>query len=395
MIEWLVEAALRSLLVAGVLLLGITVFRVRDPHRQKTLWTTLLLGALAMPCLSHWMLIPPLAPLSFADSAGVLDNFRTARAPIEALVAIYVLYMGVSSILLLRMLSGIYRMLRIRSRAAPIREAWTRSLDVRIASELSSPATFGTTILLPLAYSSWSSDKRTIILRHEETHVQHRDSHTQWLASLHICLFWFSPLPWWLRRRLAQLAEYTSDDAVLRLSVSGADYAAVLLEEAEARPAHSMLVSIAGRDLERRVDRVLQANPPAKSPSQGRHALVALSVIPLIVLASVSVGDPRQSDLFRDAPFIVSGPSLDELERYYPPTAEHSGAAGLVQLRVTLDAAGHAMGTRILSETPAGMGFGSAATELAHHFKYANPTAQHSSITYRVKFELRKPSQQR
>jgi hypothetical protein len=35
------------------------------------------------------------------------------------------------------------------------------------------------------------------------------------------------------------------------------------------------------------------------------------------------------------------------------------------------------------------MGFGAAASEIAHQFKYANPTDHPAWLTYKVKFKLR------
>jgi hypothetical protein len=59
-----------------------------------------------------------------------------------------------------------------------------------------------------------------------------------------------------------------------------------------------------------------------------------------------------------------------------------------VQITVTLDDAGRATDTLVLSETPLGMGFGSAASELAHVFKYSNPTGRSANLTYHIKFAL-------
>jgi hypothetical protein len=71
-----------------------------------------------------------------------------------------------------------------------------------------------------------------------------------------------------------------------------------------------------------------------------------------------------------------------------PSEAQRRGVNGLVQITVTLDGAGRATDTLILSETPAGMGFGAAASGLAHKFIYSNPTGHSASVTYKVKFEL-------
>jgi TonB family protein len=229
--------------------------------------------------------------------------------------------------------------------------------------------------------------------------VRHRDSQVQWLAALHAALFWFSPLPWWLRRRLAQLAEYASDDDVLRRNTQKADYATVLLEEAQMRSSHSILAGIANGSVEQRVDRILAADPVGRPPSRFRRALAVMSVIPIIALAADAVavkgsepsgGSTDRNIYGMDAshPFIIASPSENDLREYYPSEAKRQGLDGLVQITVTLDELGRATDTLILSETPSGMGFGAAASELAHKFRYSNPTGQPASVTYKVKFQL-------
>ena len=134
-------------------------------------------------------------------------------------------------------------------------------------------------------------------------------------------------------------------------------------------------------------------------PSIYRRTLAVVSVVPILALAADAVAvkethpdSPSQSaNLFGmddSHAFIIAGPSGNDLRKYYPPEARHKGINGLVQIRVTLDRTGRATDTLILSETPAGLGFGAAASELAHKFKYSNRTGHPAPVTYRVKFEL-------
>ncbi len=44
----------------------------------------------------------------------------------------------------------------------------------------------------------------------------------------------------------------------------------------------------------------------------------------------------------------------------------------------------------ILTEDPLEHGFGAAASGLAHELKYVNPSGREASLTYNVKFELKK-----
>ena len=55
---------------------------------------------------------------------------------------------------------------------------------------------------------------------------------------------------------------------------------------------------------------------------------------------------------------------------------------------VIVDPNGRPTETRVLSETPADLGFGTAATEVAATMTYINPTGHSAPLTYRVKFEL-------
>ena len=95
------------------------------------------------------------------------------------------------------------------------------------------PVTLGAlrpTILLPSGWREWDEAKLDAVVAHELSHVARRDALTQRLSLIHRTIFWFSPLAWWLDRRLTELAEQASDEAAL---VCGADrnkYARTLLE---------------------------------------------------------------------------------------------------------------------------------------------------------------------
>ena len=54
MLAILAESALRSLLLGGVVWIGLNLFRVRNPHMHMTSWAMVLLASLSMPLLMHW-----------------------------------------------------------------------------------------------------------------------------------------------------------------------------------------------------------------------------------------------------------------------------------------------------------------------------------------------------
>jgi TonB family protein len=205
-------------------------------------------------------------------------------------------------------------------------------------------------------------------------------------------------LAWWLRRHLAELAEHASDDVVLERNADRAGYATVLLEVAQERSTKWIAVSMANGCVAKRIERILSEERSGRIPARWHRLLAIASVIPVIALAADATAiDPLNAQnvpgesLFGMStayPHIVSSPPLEELKKYYPPAAARDGIDGDVQITVTLDEAGRATDTLVLSETPAAMGFGAAASELAHVFKYSNATGRSASVTYRIKFAL-------
>ncbi len=270
--------------------------------------------------------------------------------------------------------------------------------------------TFGATILLPTEQSTWSDTKRLAILTHEQEHVRTMDCYVQWLAVVHTCLFWFSPLSWWLRKHLAVLAEHSSDDAVLRARMDRADYAEVLLEAAQSPGNMRGTMSIASGSVEARIERVLSGRKPDDLPGLARRVLVVAFLLPVVALAAnaadlkagatslrsaLPAANPQQANppqpLFgmdSAAPRIISTGPPGTLELWYPKDAKAAGTNGLVRIAVTLDAAGRATDTVVLSEVPDGQGFGAAASGVVHEFTYANPTGHLTTLTFNVKFEL-------
>jgi hypothetical protein len=401
MILIIVESALRSLALAAAVWAGLVALRVRNPQLEKFIWTTVLAGAIAMPAVVQWNLTSVFPSTSFALPAiairvadiGPSDHWH---------MLIVSIYASVFLALLARLAIGFGRMWWVRRGAVCIHETWTQGTDVRVAATLSNPVTFGSTVLLPTNYTSWSDAKRSAVLVHENAHVRHRDCQVQWIAAVHECVFWFSPLAWWLRWHLAELAEHASDDAVVQGSGDRADYAALLLEAARARPNARIAMSMASGRVTRRIERILSDEHPSRAPANWQRALGIALVLPAIALAAAAApvkgADAAQvqnavtsrTSLAMNAaePRIVATASNEDLRKWYPEPAKQAGSDGLVQIAVTLDAAGRATDTLVISESPVGMGFGAAASGLVHSFTYANPTGHPAAITFDVKFEL-------
>ncbi len=148
------------------------------------------------------------------------------------------------------------------------RAARLRSTPRLAESELLSvPVTFGIrhpSILLPATWREWEPAELDAVLAHEISHVARRDALTERLSLLHRAIFWFSPLSWWLDRRLAELAEEASDDAALAAGADRTRYAETVLgffATLEAAPGRIWWqgVAMAGAgQAEKRLDRILE-----------------------------------------------------------------------------------------------------------------------------------------
>jgi len=401
----IVDAAVRSLALGGLVWVAAALLRLRNPYIEKLTWTTVLVSSCVMPALVRWVPAPHVRMAISVPAISAGGALMHAPFPwVGILSALYLLVVGA---LVLRLGLAFVRLWLILRGASRVTTSWAQGADIRLTAAISSPVTFGSTVLLPWEARSWSETRRRAVIAHELAHVRALDCYVLWLAAIHVCLFWFSPFSWWLRARLASLAEYSSDNEALKECDDRADYAQLLLDAARTRGALTAL-SIATVDVSRRIDRVLSQHELDAEPGLRRRALAIVLLLPAVGICAYVPGlsraalpDPAGAQppqaattaaATTDEPRIISVPP-DGLARWYPEGARRKGVDGLVQLAVTLDEAGRATDTQVLSEFPSGEGFAAAASGLAHEFTYINPTGHPATFTFNVTFKLREHPQ--
>ena len=264
-LQLLAGAIVRSLLLAGLVAGLLALVRPRRAHLTVHVWTLVLYAGLAMPLLV-WMLPSFSVPLpAFAAwlsspwpaatgglrlgtlSAGTVHAATAPPLSMTWSVIGFGVYAFGAIWLLARAAAAWRAARRLQLSAATIDDATLVELAARIArrfemrrppallesADVDVPVTCGVhrpSVILPLSWRSWPGDTLDAVLLHEIAHVARRDALTQGLALVYRAVCWINPFAWWLRRRLADLAEQASDDAALAGGVEPARYAGILLQ---------------------------------------------------------------------------------------------------------------------------------------------------------------------
>jgi beta-lactamase regulating signal transducer with metallopeptidase domain len=363
----ILEAALRALLAAVAVWVGLRLLRVANVLVLKAAWAIVLIAAIALPLAPNWMRLPSLAALklpSFSATpqvaavpaanpnledklvataeltpATVSDSGRYSSpaisnshdepaaispaddaaislpqtyAPASAAyppivtggtqrsdrrIANYclILYFGVAATLLLRLLLGLASAIRLWFTAEPVTVVIDASMmdpiRVRSSVHVASPVNIGSGIVLPAEYKEWDDEKLRIVLAHERSHIRQADFYLQLLSGIYASVFWFSPLGWWLKRKLYELGEAISDRAGLEEAASRTSYAQLLLEFAALpRPTLTGVAMARTSHLSQRIERLLNESSFRQAfAAGGRKALLAICLVPLALLGATTL----------------------------------------------------------------------------------------------------------
>ena len=268
---------------------------VQEPGQPSTEATEAKAKAVADNSRAGDEVRPIARPKRAAFAPSVFHSIsRSVAQSISLPVLAFSIYCAIAAVLLLRLGLGLAVTLRLWITAAPIP---TRELSelhaglrLRASSRVASPLTIGSAILLPVDYESWDREKLRIVLAHERSHIRQGDFYLQVLAGLYSALVWFSPLGWWLRRELADLAEAISDRAGIEEARSRTSYAQILLEFAAApRPTALGVAMARSSSLARRIERLLNDHAFRQSFAGGRRALVAVVLVPMGLFAATAM----------------------------------------------------------------------------------------------------------
>ena len=278
----------------------------------------------------------PAPTISSAQTAGTdATPARPLRTryylPLPALV--WMIYGAVCLLLLLRLAYGLGGAIGLWQSAEPVDLGANLAdgLPLRSSPKISSPVTVGSAVVLPADYDEWDTEKLRIVLAHERSHVRQGDFYLQALAGLYTATFWFSPLGWWLKRKLSDLSETISDRAGLEEAASHASYAQILLEFAAMPRRTEVGVAMArtGR-IAQRIERLLNEHSFRQAFTGGRRRLwAALALVPAVLFAAAALIRVEAAQTLQH-PVTAQGPVIGQSHPEIPDAAAAAPAAAVV-----------------------------------------------------------------
>lgn len=312
----LFECAVRAALVAAATAVVLRVLGIRTAAARHKTWTAVLFVMLLLPA---WVAVGPRlrlevlrgadapAPMIAAltvpavqqpptDSAAAPSKASSPNAPTgmtSLRIVVQSTYLFGVMVMLLRLAYGTSQTRTLRRRAV-MEDGHLTSAAFATPMAV---GWFNPVVILPVGWQRWPQTQLHAVLTHEQAHVRRRDPAVQWLSLLNLSIFWFHPLAWWLKRRLAALAEEACDAKVLAAGHSPEDYSRYLLDLARDIMREGGRVRLVGHampggDLAARIRRILGASEPPRA-SKVRLALAVSLVTGASVLFTAATPAAR------------------------------------------------------------------------------------------------------
>ena len=324
LISQLVSAAVRAFGLGLVTFVGLSLFRIRSSAARHATWTVVLAGMLLqipLRVVTPTVPLKALPTLPAASQPRVMESARISVPAAQTLApashtrtepkgrwvsssgTVTGVYLAISMLLFVRMALGSRGLRRILRDAKPIPNLGPGIFESALFAVPGSVGWFRARIFLPRAWRDWDALKLRAVLAHERAHIRRRDWLIRVASHVNVCIFWFHPLAWWIERELARLAEEACDDVALSEMEDREEYAATLVDMAQAAAADGgvlkwRVISMAKEsNVIRRVNRILNRRLQVPKPF-GRPAWVTLIAcsLPVIYLSAAVKLAPANRD---------------------------------------------------------------------------------------------------
>ena len=281
MFDFLIYLAQSSLCLAALYL----IYKVAMSHETLHVFNrVILLGSVILSALlplcrvkvvKEYDVAPSVASIE-VDDMVLVENVPELGIDFVSLfkdIAVAAFVIGVA-FMLVRLAVGIYSVWRLihSGRMSVIEE----DVTLTVVSKLSTPFSWFGHIV---ASEEDMKVYRDMILSHELAHIRLRHSWDVMFVDLALCLWWFNPAMWLLRRELQSLHEYQADDAVLNEGVDAKNYQMLLIKRAAGARLHSVANCLNHSNLKNRITMMCKKN------SSRWSAAKALLVLPVVAIS--------------------------------------------------------------------------------------------------------------
>ena len=281
MFDFLIYLAQSSLCLAALYL----IYKVAMSHETLHVFNrVILLGSVILSALlplcrvkvvKEYDVAPTVASIE-VDDMVLVENVPELGIDFVSLfkdIAVAAFVIGVA-FMLVRLAVGIYSVWRLihSGRVSVI----TDDVTLTVVSKLSTPFSWFGHIV---ASEEDMKVYRDMILSHELAHIRLRHSWDVMFVDLALCLWWFNPAMWLLRRELQSLHEYQADDAVLNEGVDAKNYQMLLIKRAAGARLHSVANCLNHSNLKNRITMMCKKN------SSRWAAAKALLVLPVVAIS--------------------------------------------------------------------------------------------------------------
>lgn len=272
---------------------------------RHTIWLLALAALAVLPSLTNLVPEWPLLLVSLPDSLpniNMLDSEPVSTglyfSDLSWLDVLVLIYLGVAAVRLLLLCVALGRVGWLTAYSTPAAPEWydllqpstSRAVRIRMSHSVPGPMTWGSlypVILLPQSVEQWSSQDKSMVIRHEWGHIARFDWLTQLLAHLVAILYW--PVPG-VRRALTQLsleAERACDNVVLEAGSSPAEYASMLLQQSRNTRLPATVALGSTSELVQRVRHIVSAYVDRARERRLQWILVTIAAALMVPLAAV------------------------------------------------------------------------------------------------------------
>jgi beta-lactamase regulating signal transducer with metallopeptidase domain len=289
--ERVLNAIPGGLLIAGLAWVLLRVVGRQNSGTRFAVWFCALFAVAGLPFIAS---VSKAAPVTQAVRSEIV-------LPDSWAAGIFALWILIAALATLRILVGLWKLRRLRSRAVALAVSSLppatqevvaqiqsgRRVEVCSSSAVTVPTAIGffrPAILIPdWVLQDLSAEELKVILLHEFAHLRRWDDWTNLAQKFVRTVFFFHPAVWWIEKRLSLEREMACDEEVLAETENPQAYAECLVSLAEksfVRRGLALAQAVVGRAHETslRLARILDGNRP-KSSRVFRPALGLAAVL--------------------------------------------------------------------------------------------------------------------